>query len=651
MRVSEESLTNILQQALLVNEIIDFDNDDSPKGVAATASRICQEISELEQHFLQSNINFPLRDLQAACLEHNISFIKKYTKGNRGLQAAYYPLISSLESVLKLCEFRVELGQNRIMMSAHPESATLENARYKLLEKCYVQILRAENGEIEEVKVDNTILLARLIILGEPEGKFPSADSTLVEDACNMLYKSVWEYFEQVFYVNPFGPKLIAHYDREFYSFCIKLIKEKENTFDKKSLWEAVKVLPERFPDPQIRLQELFKTFELLLKNKLTLASEQIAFKSILRGIAIRYGFDEQIVKALAFNAPQRRICSTASITSLCELSFVASPDRKAMSALNKSISDLSITEHEIVTVMSNFVNGDKTIRGSLKSLMSRFKEHSIDCIQQAKIRTIEDMYTLLLIDMGNFSRTVSDCVASPQNEIEKLNFLYSIIAGDNRYEFTNYMLHLSISTLFMDRFVNEVKSLLITHCPKVEVQPYDEKIGKSFQHMQKLAADLNRIRKTVVVSVVNQAINLGIWQKGGDQVQQLMEPWPSGCDLQTQLEQELPAGANQLIQVRLMDERIRYFGGLVNVLREFITVNQFIEGDEEVHRVNCLNRLTECVGIKCAKEVSELVKHWVELWDRGVLSIDLVSSKLSAAISGELCNDSDTEIQYNLGV
>lgn len=650
MQVNDETLTNILQQELLSNEILDLE-DDSPKGVAATAQRICQEISDLEQHFMQSNINFPLRDLQAACLEHNISFIKKYTKANRGLQAAYSPLISALESVLKLSDNRMEPGRNRFMMSAHPSRKTLEIARSKLFEQCYTQILRAENSEIDKDRVDNTLLLARLIFLGEPEGKFPIAESTLVKDACNLLFKSVWEYLVETFNVRPFGYKQIAHYDREFYKFCVKLIKDKENTFDKKSLWEAVKVLSVKFPDPQVRLQKIFKTFELMLQHKLTLTSEQIAFKSILRDIAKSYGFDEQIVKGLAFNAPQRRICSTTNITSLCELSFVASPDRKAMSALNKSISDLSITEHEIVTVMSNFINGDKTIRGSLKSLISRFKEHDIDCIQQAKIRTIEDMYALLLIDMGNFSRTVSDCVASQQNEIEKLNFLFSLIAGDNRTEFTNYMLHLTISTLFMDRFVNEIKSLLAKHCPNVEVQPYDEKIGKSFQHMQKLLFDLQRIRQTVVVSVVNQAVQMQIWHKDGGQVQQLMMPWPNGSDLQTQLAQAWPEGANQLLQVRLMDERICYFRGLVNVLREFITVDQFIEGDREAHKEACINRLKECVGIKCAEEVSELCKHWVELWDHGVLSIDLVRTMLSAAISGELCNESDAEIKYAFGV
>lgn len=651
-----ENLSGALDQTLAESGIFSYDQETPPRGAITTGMRICAEVLALESHFMASNLNLPLRDIQAACVELNLNSLRKFIKSRSiGDTTLYKTLIKQLETLLSHIHNRIDIGRNPLMISAHAESKTLENARQKLLNDCYHSILHAERNELpaeaDRAKITKTLELAKLLLLGTPEGLLPPANSTLVTAQCQSFYQTIWEYIQEVFYVAPFGAKQIAHYDRPFYDLCLKLIQEKADIFTKKSLWSTIKSLNERFTDPQIRIRELFISFEQMLGTHITLASEQIQLKMLLRELALRYGFTDKAIEILAFNAPQRRVCTTTSVMMLCEFSFrtrpdisefisQADPNKKAMvESVDTVIWRLSDEEYKFMEVVSKFVNGKNTIRGSLQALMAKLKGCQLDPIHRSKIRIIEELNAVLMRDLGVFSHAISDCVINCRNPDQKLDQLYKLIMGD---DFTLYMQDLCLSALLQEQFCKDVKAILAIKYTdeevlKSQINPFDANLQAGFNHLVKISEDLKRIRKVTMKTIVELAANMEVWEPNVDYVAELMKPWPNGAKLRNQLMSKWEDGANRILLVSQMEEKTTYYLNLANILREFTAVTtQFIE-NPDAHQQQLSLQLNEVLDPKSAARIRELCRHWLELWEMGYLNIDRVKDDLAKAISGEL--------------
>ena len=182
----------------------------------------------------------------------------------------------------------------------------------------------------------------------------------------------------------------------------------------------------------------------------------QLVFKTKLLEFAKSYGYQESSVQDWSFNSDRRRVCFAHTVHTLRRLTVLEEMGHAGQGKVLKSVADLDATESEFFVNISKFIRGEE--KGSLKTLFQLLSKHELTNLQRNKFRSLEALYAGLLAHLHDFLGTLSACVSSENTLPEKLNLLYAIVMGNDREKFTNYMLHLTVTALFLGKFVDEIK-------------------------------------------------------------------------------------------------------------------------------------------------------------------------------------------------
>jgi len=517
-------LSRIVQDGLVKVEALDAPMDP----VAITAQRIAGELETLQEQHSQLKNGCRLQALEAACIENNVRALEIFCCAQYGRldspQNAYAALIKILHEIRKGVE-PAQLGRNPTMISAHTltgkkGSKTLETARYELLLKAYLQLLAFENGqrnhedepELSDFKKGQTIWLVRLLMLGVPEGQFPHAANTFLADACTVFFDKIWVYFSNVFYNRPLSVLTAfgySHYDIEFYEFCKKLLVDQKIV-----LWESFDALKKTHIDPQYRLVELFRSLNSMIDTKILLTADQLQFKILLKKIAKSYGFEESDVKALSYNTCQKGFCDARERWGFLNAQrnqavvVAVSPEKKP-TAIEMILSELLGTEFNFLREMNKFVGSDDArVRASLKKLVSHLSCLNLSDIERKQIKIIENFYVSLFESSGRLYEALFQCMRSESNLLDKLNVLFSDIIGNNKHDFTDFMLRLVISSIFAGKFVQVLKPLLDKSDPSAMFAGYEDTMTQSFQLLSKIKETLKALVEQIQkrkLDVVNE--------------------------------------------------------------------------------------------------------------------------------------------------
>jgi hypothetical protein len=595
-------------------------SEASPSIISA-AIRIGQDLQLLEGMLVEMENPEKLshlRSIQIACVEvHLNSMVDHEYKYSRRSKYPYRELINFLQEFISEAGPRPSLGRMHIMMCAHPASHTLESHRVALLKECYTKILLAEHQQeqgnadadlnSELAKIEQTSLLARQLFLGEMEGKFPPVEDTCVAAEARKFFDNVWVYLRNSFYIRPLGYFPSGHYDRNFYTFLVSLTQGEGAISKVDPLWQDFERLSRDYICPQLRLTELFRSLDSMV-SRIKPFKLQLKFKSNLLEFAKSYGYQELSVQDWSFNSDRRRICFAHTVRTLRGLSLLEEKEHVGQGKVLKSVADLDATESEFFVNISKFIRGEE--RGGLKTLFLLLNKHELTNLQRNKLKSLEGLYAGLLSHLHEFLGTLSACVSSENSLLEKLNLLYAIVMGNDREKFTNYMLHLTVSALFLGKFFDEIKALLKATNLGLDAAPFERNMARSFQHLGKIADAFQYISCMVK-----------------------KEEW----------------AGDQILQAELMHKRVRYFSGVADILRDFVMVDDFVnpgeseQGDPEVRRQALEEyrqgrhaKFVEYIGSAHSVVMYRIsCNRWLDQWEyQGVLPLDDIMTTIRNSIS-----------------
>lgn len=505
------TVSNLLQSKLITEGILRDEDFEQPTGVVATAKRICRELEELEAQHKKKQIPAALADLQGACIVNNQAAIVKYNQLHYpDGRSPLAPLVESLAFILTTIKYSASLGRTPTMISAHKRK-TMEKMRYPFLQECYEQLLICEDSQhpldeedLKFIYKEHTLLLVIMLTVGIPAGRFPSYEVTIVKEQGKAFFEKVWTYLKDICSIYPIGYLPTGHYDRDFYALCNDLINQKKDIFTARFIKGLFNKLSTDYPDPQIRLMQLFKLFENTLTTEITLVADQIPFKNRLKEIALNYGIDELSVDNLVLNTSQRRMLRVTSMHD-----FFARPPSNSnhlvpLLGAEKAMAAFSDTVRAFCERLDPFVRGDDSKVGSLCSLVRKLSDRQLDVVQKSKIRTMEWLYTSLFEESADFFNILSRTLSVLPNMAAKFDFLFEVLLGKRQKEFTSYMLSLSMSCIFQDKFIDEIRKLLGENQAVEVVELYQGKLIEIPQQIFRISEALKSIRDAVVIQQNN---------------------------------------------------------------------------------------------------------------------------------------------------